>query len=408
MGATLIWILVPIMFFLSWLLNRTNKNSSSDKNHPITQKVNKDYLKGLNFLLSDQQDKAIEVFIELLQIDSDTIETHLALACIFRKRGEVDRAIRIHQNLIARPNLSKEHHNLALHELGIDYLKAGFLDRAEAIFCELLEKGFELEKTVKFLLDIYQQQKDWKKAIDTIQYIRQDISNLDYIVAHFYCELAIDNFQKGKGTKAINHYLKQAFKHDRDHIRARILYAKYEMLQGNYKGAVKTYIKLLYESPDVIEDVIHDLENCYIKLNNYNYFVNLVKTYIASRESLPVVLVNKQLINKYLDSLSLDVIRNNLDKHPSFYGMKLLLMLINNESMDKELLLIKTYINKILDNVGLYKCTNCGYSVSKLEWLCPSCKEWGSIKAETFPNSLYLAKKKDFFSSNIFSSEVSL
>ena len=139
------------MFFLSWLLNRNNKTS--------TLKVNKNYLKGLNFLLSDQQDKAVEVFIELLQIDSDTIETHLSLACIFRKRGEVDRAIKIHQNLIARPNLNQEHRNLALHELGIDYLRAGFLDRAETIFCGLLKIDFESKKTVKFLLDIYQQQK---------------------------------------------------------------------------------------------------------------------------------------------------------------------------------------------------------------------------------------------------------
>ena len=406
MAFSLLWILVPIMFFLSWLLNRNDKNKSNSQN-VVTQKVNKDYLKGLNFLLSDQQDQAIEVFIELLQVDSDTIETHLALACIFRKRGEVDRAIRIHQNLIARPNLTKEHHKLALHELGIDYLKAGFLDRAESIFCELLDMGFESEKTVKYLLDIYQQQKDWNKAIETISYIRHGSLNLDYIVAHFYCELALVNWKNGKGAKVIYNYLKQAFKYDRDHLRARILYAKYEMMQGNYKNAAKIYIKLLYESTDVTEDLLKDLELCYIKLDNYNYFVNLVKTYIASRESLPVVLVSRKLINQYLDSMSLDLIKLNLDKTPSIYGMKLLLMLTNPGNRDKELLLIKSYIDKLLDNSGCYKCSSCGYSVSRLEWLCPSCKEWGRIKAQTFPNSLYLAKKKDFFTSHLFNTETS-
>jgi len=391
------------MFFLNWLLNKSSKIDLGKNNSSL--KVNKDYLKGLNFLLSDQQDKAIEVFIELLQIDSDTIETHLALACIFRKRGEVDKAIRIHQNLIARPNLNQDHHHLALHELGIDYLKAGFLDRAETIFVELLEVGFESERTVKYLLDIYQQQKDWNKAIDTLRYVRHDISNLDYIIAHFYCELALVNWQHGRGTKVIYQYLKQAFKHDKEHIRARILSAKYEMLQQNYKNAAKIYIKLLYESSDVIEEVLKDLEHCYIRLGNYGYLVNLIKTFIASRETLPVVLVSKKLINQYLDTLSLDVIKLNLDKTPSVYGMKLLLMLVDPNKMDKELLLIKSYVNRMLDDTGLYKCRSCGYGLMSLEWLCPSCKEWGKIKAQSFPNALYLAKKKELFSSSLFNSE---
>src|SRR5277367_1878657 len=134
----------------------------------VEQKSNlpRDYLVGLNFLLNEETDKAVDIFIKMLEVDSDTVETHLAVGKLFRRRGEVDRAIRIHQNLIARPQLERVYREQSLFELGQDYLSAGMLDRAEKIFLELLNGSSHSAQALRTLIDIYQQEKDWEKAVE--------------------------------------------------------------------------------------------------------------------------------------------------------------------------------------------------------------------------------------------------
>src|SRR6476469_7136107 len=126
----------------------------------------RDYLVGLNFLLNEEPDKAVDIFIKMLEVDSNTVETHLAVGKLFRKRGEVDRAIRIHQNLIARPQLEKVYREQSLYELGKDYLSAGMLDRAERIFQDLINSKNYTAHALSTLLDIYQQEKDWENAVN--------------------------------------------------------------------------------------------------------------------------------------------------------------------------------------------------------------------------------------------------
>src|SRR6478736_1140125 len=153
------WLfMVAIAFGVAWYLgyySRPRRDSIQKMNLP------RDYLVGLNFLLNEEPDKAVDVFIKMLEVDSNTVETHLAVGKLFRRRGEVDRAIRIHQNLIARPQLDKVYREQSLFELGQDYFSAGVLDRAERIFLELVEVKSFSAKALRALLDIYQQEKDW-------------------------------------------------------------------------------------------------------------------------------------------------------------------------------------------------------------------------------------------------------
>ena len=158
-----IWPALMLAFFIgyrvaSWWFNRKNKKSKG--------KVNQEYFKGLNFLLNEQPDKAIEVFIQALEVDSETVELHLALGGLFRRKGEVDRATRIHQNLIARPNLTDEQRLHAICELAQDYYKAGLLDRAENLYLELKDTFSYRKQAIEGLSSIYQKEKDWQKAID--------------------------------------------------------------------------------------------------------------------------------------------------------------------------------------------------------------------------------------------------
>jgi lipopolysaccharide biosynthesis regulator YciM len=206
MNATdLLWLLLPLAAASGWLAARFEQKRHARQSFDLPSA----YFKGLNFLLNEQPDKAIEVFMRVLEVNSDTVETHLALGNLFRRRGEVERAIRIHQNLIARPTLDKEQRSHALLELGQDYLKAGLFDRAENLFLELAEIRAHSEQALKLLLHIYQQEKEWEKAISiTRKLARVSGKNLDEMIAHFYCELADHDYAR-KNYSAAREHLKR-------------------------------------------------------------------------------------------------------------------------------------------------------------------------------------------------------
>ena len=193
--AELLWLLLPIAAAAGWL---AASQDARKKVRRITG-ISSDYFKGLNFLLNEQPDKAIEVFIRMVEVDSDTAETHLALGHLFRRRGEVDRAIRIHQNLIARPKIDPEIKTLAVLELGEDYMKAGLFDRAENLFLELIEMNEHTTIALTQLRDIYQQEKDWEKAISICSRL-ETVSNksMHMLIAQYYCELAEESFRKNE------------------------------------------------------------------------------------------------------------------------------------------------------------------------------------------------------------------
>src|SRR5579863_4292454 len=189
----------PLFYFAStgiaWYLGYRAR----PKTEPEPRKINlpRDYLIGLNFLLNEETDKAVDIFVKMLEVDSDTVETHLAVGKLFRRRGEVDRAIRIHQNLIARPQLEKIYREQSLYELGQDYLSAGVLDRAERIFLELVNAKSHSAQALRILIDIYQQEKDWDNAIQiAIKYEAVTRQNMQPIIAHYYCELGELGFNK--------------------------------------------------------------------------------------------------------------------------------------------------------------------------------------------------------------------
>jgi len=194
------WTTVFLVFLLgvflggkavSWWLRRKNSGKS--------QTVNQDYFKGLNFLLNEEPDKAIEVFIQALEVDSETVELHLALGGLFRRKGQVDRATRIHQNLIARPTLTEEHRMNAVCELAQDYYKAGLLDRAENLYLELKDSKTYRETAIEGLCQIYQKEKEWHKAVDAMNlYKRNERSVFSTRICHYWCELAQKAVCKGK------------------------------------------------------------------------------------------------------------------------------------------------------------------------------------------------------------------
>jgi lipopolysaccharide biosynthesis regulator YciM len=178
------WLLgIPVLFTLGWIAARVDIHQlvSESRSLPLG------YFKGLNFLLNEQPDKAIDAFIEIVKLDPETVEMHFALGNLFRRRGETERAIRVHQNLLARPDLAQEHVVHARYELGQDYLKAGLLDRAEETFNQLADTQYGTQAR-RAVLEIYQREKEWTRAIDAARALQEaGAGSRQKEIAQFYC-----------------------------------------------------------------------------------------------------------------------------------------------------------------------------------------------------------------------------
>ncbi|WP_455217687.1 lipopolysaccharide assembly protein LapB [Kaarinaea lacus] len=373
--------LLPIAAFSGWWIGRRSQDKPSKQENAS---FSSDYFKGLNFLLNEQSDKAIDVFVKMLEVDSETVETHLALGNLFRRRGEGDRAIRIHQNLIARPTLSKSQRALALYELGQDYLRAGLLGRAETLFLELLDQGEYRNESMEKLLDIYQQEKDWQKAIDIAKRI-ENLSgkNMGKVMAQFYCEQG-DIFRARGDNSAALRMVKKALTSDRLCARASFLQANVEKSMGHCKAAVKSLRQIEKQDIRYLSEVIAPMVECYQsmgKLQEAERYLNyLLDKYDGITPLMALVEIIRQRDGERAAS---DRIVAFLRERPSVKGLDRLieLHLVGSDGAAREnLMILKELTRKLLEEKPAYRCKNCGYKAKMLRWNCPGCKQWATIE----------------------------
>jgi len=236
------WLLLPIAAASGWWAAQY----SHAKKHATSKAVlNSAYGRGLNYLLNEEPDKATEVLIQLVEVDPDTIELHLALGSLFRRRGEIDRAIRVHQNVVARSMLSHSLRAQATLELGRDFLKAGLLDRAEQLFCQLLERGECETEARQHLVEVYQQEKEWEKAIAVARHLVQlDADGWAPRLAQYCCELAEDALEQGETAVALQR-AGEALSEDPGCVRATLVKGRLLMDEGQYQAALDSYTAVL-------------------------------------------------------------------------------------------------------------------------------------------------------------------
>ncbi len=378
-----IWwlILVITSVFGAWLLGYQSRQSRL-----IAQQVNlpRDYLVGLNFLLNEEPDKAVDVFIKMLEVDSNTVETHLAVGKLFRRRGEVDRAIRIHQNLIARPQLDKAYREQSLFELGQDYFSAGVLDRAERIFLEVVNIKEYTVPALDALLNIYQQEKEWVNAIQTANKLESATrKNMQPTIAHYYCELAEATLHKGQSEQA-HQYLKQALDADSHCVRATLLLARLEMGRSDYKAALKALKKIKNQNPDYLSESIDHLASCYEELNEEEKLVRYLMQMLEQFPHVPVVLILSERIQKRKgDKVAAKYVADYVRRYPTLRGLHLFINLYISSTEGRardDLTILQNLTKKLLADKPDYQCVSCGFSGKTLHWLCPGCKQWSSTK----------------------------
>lgn len=375
-------LLLPIAALSGWYLAR--RHYFDDKQKVINRPF-KEYFVGLNYLLNEQPDKAVDVFIKLLEVDSDTVETHLALGSLFRRRGETDRAIRIHQNLIARPQLLPNQRMDALMALGKDYMNAGFFDRAERIFKDLAaNKGLHQTGSLEHLIDLYQREKAWKQCIESAKKLENITGNhLNKRVAHYYCECVEIALAQNCYDEAYS-YLKNAFNADKDSVRASLLLGQLEMSKKNYKNAIKAYKTIKKQDPDYLSEVIEPLIICYQNTENEQECIAYFQETMREYPRVPLLFflaMHKQKIHG--TEQALDFVADQLGRHPSVKGLNQLIAWYLETTYSKvrtKLQMLYDITNKLLDNKPVYRCIQCGYAGKHLHWLCPSCKEWSTMK----------------------------
>ena len=375
------WLLaLPLFFGLGWLAARI------DIRHLVRESsaLPRSYFRGLNFLLNEQPDKAIEAFIEVVKVDPETVELHFALGSLFRRRGEYDRAIRMHQNLLARADLAAEQRTHALFELGLDYLKAGILDRAEEVFGRLAG-GARATEAHRCLLEIYQAEKDWGKAIDMARKLGAGTGEGGTReVAQFLCELAATEATHSRPDAARAH-LEKALEAHRKCVRANLLLGDLARAAGELEQAIAHWKRIEAQNPAYLALVAQRLLEAYRDAGRLEEGLTLLSGYLERYPSLDLLdaVFQTTLEAKGVEA-AYKLVRDELRRNPTLLGLDRLLeaQIIGAASPERrrDLELVRNLVHSHTRRLARYRCENCGFKARQFHWLCPACGGW-----ETYP-----------------------
>lgn len=367
-------LLIPVFFGLGWMAARIDIKQLVRESRALPES----YFKGLNFLLNEQPDKAIEAFLEVVRVDPQTVELHFALGNLFRRRGEIERAIRMHQNLIEREDLPADLRLQALAELGRDYLKAGLLDRAEESFVKLRGTARDVEAK-KSLLEIYQAEKEWLKAIGIARELPEYVSQKE--LSHFYCELASAETMQSRPDSAMQ-YLESALTAHRKAVRASALLGDLHAQAGRWSQAIEAWQKIEQQNPPYLALVSQRLMNAYEKLGRRDEGLQLLKGYLEQYPSLDLLDTVIKLVSELQGAPAAQaLLKDELRRNPTLLGLdKLLESQLGVAPADKrsDLELIKNLINTHTRRLARYRCETCGFKARQFYWRCPACGGWES------------------------------
>jgi len=358
-----------------WALGHFGERDEEDTPPPL----NIDYLKGLNFLLNEQTDQALEHFLEMVRVDDKTIETHFALGSLFRRRGEVDRAIRIHQNIIARPDLAAEQRDQALFSLAKDYLHAGLLDRAEKLFVRLAEGSRYQVQALESLCGIYEQEKEWGKAIDCGQKLETlGGRSLGLQIAHYYCELAELN-ASAKDFAAARKYVKKAQAGRPRTMRGALTRAHIARETDDNKTALRLYHRIIDEHTYLIAEALPEIVATYRTEGSMSGLDGALKKMLDKNPEMSTLVAYTAIVN---DIEGVPIIDECVERYmleeptlAEFVDLQQLTAVDDGEQ-DSALQKVRRALSKLASATPRYQCQECGFSSQRLLWQCPSCRNW--------------------------------
>ncbi len=370
------WLLaLPLFFVLGWIAARVDLGRLLSE----TSTLPASYFRGLNFLISEQPDKAIEAFSEALKADNNTLELHYALGSLFRRTGEMDRAIRLHQGLLERESLDETQRLMALAELAQDYLKAGLLDRAEELFVKLTETRYA-QSALRALLEIYVHEKEWMQAVGIAQRLETLTGQpLGKEIAQFHCELAHQRILLGDNVDAASG-LQTALNENRNSIRANIMLGDMAANNKNHAQALQYWREIELQTPAYIELVAERMMQSWrvLKLTDegLQWLHEAVRKYPL--EETAQVLFDATLDLKGPEA-AYRMAHDEADLSPTLAALDRLLQAKVSGMPDGDLRLVMDAIKQHLERTAFYRCTTCGYTARQFHWHCPSCSEWETL-----------------------------
>ena len=362
-----------------WLFARHLNFKESD---PPPQAINADYLRGLNLVLNRQTEEALELFVRMAKVDDDTLETHFALGHLFRRRGEIDKAIRIHKNLLARSTLNQMQRDQAQFSLAQDYLSAGFFDRAEALFSQLGSSHSLGEAALQNLVDIYEREQDWTKAIEAHRELEILTGEKSTEIAHYYCELAEKARLDGNLALARQH-LKGSVRTVSGAFRGDLIKAAIAQEEKEYLEALGLYEKVLDADPRLMAEVLPELFDCYHKDGREMECERYLQSLVAQNQSLSNMIAYAAILVDLKESEVIKTCIENLileDKILAYFVDAEYFVNLSIGSREKAIQRITSGLRDLALSSPRYRCNTCGYKSEKILWHCPSCKSWESIR----------------------------
>jgi lipopolysaccharide biosynthesis regulator YciM len=366
-----------------------------DRDRDLPPRISADYIRGLNLVLSRRTDEALELFVQMAKVDDDTLETHFALGHLFRRRGEIERAIRVHENLLARPNLNEAQRHQAVFSLAEDYLGAGLFDRAEQLFNELRDSTTLAESALDKLVSIYEREQEWQKAIDAHRKLEMLRGTKSSQVAHYYCELA--EIARAAGDRALaREHLRNTVRSESGALRGTLIRATLAREEQDYAQAIPLYEQVIAADRHFITEVLPPLLECYRAANQLPEFDSYVERLMAKDPTLYRDLAYAAIIGALTGSVALaSAVEGFVLGHP------VLASLVNAAELralpEAQRTAAIQRIAEALRTIALanarYRCSNCGYSTQRFIWHCPSCKQWETVRPiQSVPLETVLAR----------------
>lgn len=383
----LLFLLLPIAAAYGWYMGYRNAKKDQDD---ISNKLSRDYVTGMNLLLSNQTEKAVDLFLDMLEKQEtenhieqgSQFEAELTLGNLFRSRGEVDRALRIHQALDRSPNYSFEQKLLAKQQLAKDFMSVGFYDRAENLYILLVDEPHFAENALQQLALIYQKTKEWQKAINVAEKLAKIAPQSDNLnLAQYYCEFAKTLSDQNEKQR----FLQLALKVSPSCVRASILLAELWIEQQNFAESVSVLENVLNQDPEYISEALPLLKQSYQALSqNESFELFLIKASSAYKNSAVDLALAELIAEKDSIVVAQNKIYQQLSQNPSPFLFHRFIQYQIAEAEDgqakESLVLLHKMVGERIKQGFEYRCIHCGYQSHKLIWNCPSCRQWQSIK----------------------------
>lgn len=378
----LLFLLLPVAAAYGWYMGRRSAQQSKQDD---ASRLSRDYVTGVNFLLSNQQDKAVDLFLDMLKEDTGTVEAHLTLGNLFRSRGEVDRAIRIHQSLMESASLTYDQRLLAVQQLGRDYMAAGLYDRAEGMFKQLVDETDFRLGALQQLLQIYQSTSDWQSAIEVAErLVKLGKEKHRGEIANFWCELALQQMAGNDLDKAMA-LLKKGAAADKNSARVSIMMGRVWMEKGDYAKAVESLERIIEQDKELVGETLEMLQTCYQQLGKIDEWEAFLRRCADENTGATADLMLAQILEQRegIESAQ-NYVTRQLERHPTMRVFHKLIDYHINEAEEgrakQSLGVLRQMVGEQVRSKPRYRCQKCGFTAHTLYWHCPSCRSWSTIK----------------------------